>query len=96
MPVNNGIAAIGLMRYGLVGGPAMREFLSLSRSLGRYSPGCFPEMSNREGCYLQAWSAAMFIQALVEAIGGGYDPTGGGRRGNARRCLSTWACPACL
>lgn len=41
------------------------------RSFGKYSPGCFPEIvNNKDGCYLQAWSAAVFVENILEDIAG--------------------------
>lgn len=47
----------------------MKFFKSNVKSVGRYSNGCFPEVINDStGCFIQAWSASLFIENLIYDI----------------------------
>lgn len=70
MPVNTGMFVLGSIRYGDAENAAS-YFKMLDRSLGSFSPGAYPEISNNpQGCYLQAWSAAIYIESIVEGFFG--------------------------
>ena len=70
MPLANGLMAIAAGNYG--DEPRELEyFRKVLDSLGKFSPGSFPEIINRnDGCYLQAWSAAMLLENLVGGMMG--------------------------
>lgn len=65
MPVNNGLMALACWRYG---DPALasKYYRLALDSFGLYMPCAMPEIVNRpDGCYLQAWSAAMIIEGVL-------------------------------
>lgn len=70
MPLNTGMFVLASIRYGDAAN-AVSYFRMLDRSLGSFSPGAYPEISNNpQGCYLQAWSAAIYIESIVEGFFG--------------------------
>jgi len=64
MPFINGLMAVAEFNYNrnLKG---WRYLVKLLWSFGLRSPACFPEFYEEEGCYLQAWSSALFNYSLV-------------------------------
>ncbi len=70
MPLGNGLMAVAARNYG--DDPRELEyFRKVLDSLGKFSPGSFPEITNRnDGCYLQAWSAAILLENLVNGMMG--------------------------
>ncbi len=68
MPNGNSTMVKACFNYGE--DPMGMDFFNLNlKVLGKYSFGCFPEISNNEsGCFIQAWSAAMFIENLLNDI----------------------------
>jgi|GEM_PF-4784730 hypothetical protein len=65
MPVNNGLMSLAAWRYG--NDAVASRFYNLNlQAFGKYMPCAMPEIVNRrDGCYLQAWSAAMIITPLL-------------------------------
>lgn len=70
MPIGNSTMVKACFNYGesYIG----MNFLNLNMEvLGKYSFGCFPEISNNSaGCFIQSWSAACFIENLLYDIFG--------------------------
>jgi len=70
MPIGNSMMVKSCFNYGEshIG----MNFFNLNMSvLGKYSFGCFPEISNNpSGCFIQSWSAALFIENLLYDIFG--------------------------
>ncbi|BAB60315.1 TVG1202803 [Thermoplasma volcanium GSS1] len=65
MPINTGMFVISALNYGKTE-IARQFFYSLEKSYSKFSPNSFPEISNNpNGCYLQAWSAAIYIEDLI-------------------------------
>lgn len=65
MPVGNGLFVRSALKYGDTE-RAWQFFESNLTTLGRYSTGCFPEISNNQrGCFVQAWSAALVVENLI-------------------------------
>ncbi|KAA8922016.1 hypothetical protein [Thermoplasma sp.] len=70
MPINTGMFVLGAIRYGDIE-RASEYFRKLNASLGSFSPNSYPEIiNNPQGCYLQAWSAAIYLESVVEGFFG--------------------------
>ncbi|WP_297216978.1 hypothetical protein [Thermoplasma sp.] len=68
MPINTGMFAIAAAKYKDVENAA-EYFRKLNASFGAFSPCSFPEIANNsQGCYLQAWSAAIYVESIVEGL----------------------------
>ena len=76
MPITTGCAAVSEFNYGRIE-PGMRFVRMVAETLGNVMPGAVPEYIRADGdpdkanpdwCYLQLWSAALYIEALVLGI----------------------------
>ena len=68
MPLGTGLMVKAAANYGDED-TALSFFRKNMASFGKYSPGCFPEIvNNATGCYLQAWSAGIFIENIFSDL----------------------------
>ena len=76
MPITTGCAAVSEFTYGRLE-PGMRFVRMIEKTLGYVMPGAVPEYISADGdpekanpdwCYLQLWSAALYLEALVLGI----------------------------
>lgn len=83
MPVNTGLLVKSMVNYNDLE-KAWSLFLKNISTFGKFSSGCFPEISNNSrGCFLQAWSGAVNVENLIEGFMGIY-PQDGQLRMNPR------------
>jgi glycogen debranching enzyme len=76
MPINTGMFVLASLKYGDIAN-ALDYFRKLNLTVGALSPGAYPEISNNsEGCYLQSWSAAIYVESVVEGFFGVHPDAG--------------------
>ena len=65
MPNGNSMFVKGSLNYNDVRTAMKFLYMNMS-SIGKYSNYCFPEIiNNSSGCFMQAWSAALFIENII-------------------------------
>ena len=68
MPIGNSLMARSCFNYS---DPERgMSFIDMNiDTLGKFSPGCYPEISNNnKGCFIQAWSAALLIESIISDL----------------------------
>ena len=65
MPNGNSMLVKASLNYGDVNNALKVLHMNID-AIGRYSNYCFPEIiNNPSGCFIQAWSAALFIENII-------------------------------